>query len=216
MEMGRSGLVRLFYAYSNGSLGTVETDGAGSTTSYRYLGGLGTRQFGLWRGSLYFGHQGSQSNSTGGLSSNFSAGGDIYGGSITYYPVPQLTVTATLDRTINIASQNSATDLALSLPTFAPIQVPLSSSSRTTSASLLSSYEITQQWFASALLGYVRVASVGSTRVDTSWVVNATLRYDIWKDMSLAWEYRYRSVISNAPFGTANGNTFVMGTTYQF
>lgn len=204
----------LFYVYSNGSIGTVDTEGSGSTTSYRILGGLGTRQFDLWRGSLYYGHQGSQSNSVGGLSSGFSAGGDIYGGSISYYPTPQLTFTATIDRTINTSSQNSVTDLALTLPSFATIQVPLSTSSRTTSASLLSSYEISQLWFASAQLGYVRVESVGNA--STSWVVNTTLRYDIWKNMSIAWEYHYRSAISNILFATANSNTFVMGTTYRF
>lgn len=208
----------LFYAYSDGTIGTIVTDGAlSSTTSFRVLGGLGTRQFGLWRGSLYFGRQGSQgSNATGGVTNNVSAGGEIYGGTITYYPTPQLTFAGTVDRIINISSQASATDLALTLPSFSPIQVPLTASSRTTSATLLSSYEITQQWFANALLGYLRVDYVGSTRVDTSWITNATLRYDIWKNMSLAWEYRYRNVISNAPFASAISNTFVMGTTYRF
>src|SRR5205085_11500411 len=152
----------------------------------------------------------------GGVTNNVSAGGDIYGGTIVYYPTPQLTFTGTVDRTINISSQASATDLALTLPNFAPIQVPLTASTRSTSATLLSSYEITPQWFANAMLGYLRVEYVGSTRVDTSWVTNATLRYDIWKNMSLAWEYRYRSIISNALFATANSNTFVMGTTYRF
>jgi len=208
----------LFYAYSDGSIGTVETDGtSGSTTAYRVLGGFGTRQFGLWRGSLYFGHQGSQSNTaTSGVTNNVTAGGDIYGGTIAYYPIPQWTLTGTVDRITNISSQASATNLALNLPSFSPIQVPLTASSRSTSASLLSSYEISQQWFASALLGYLRIEYVGSSRVDTSWVANATLRYDIWKNMSLAWEYRYRSVISNALFATVNSNTFVMGTTYRF
>ena len=208
----------LLYVYSDGSIGTVVTEATStSTTSYRVLGGLGTRQFGLWRGSLYYGHQGSQGDAPAtGLTNNFSASGDIYGGSISYYPTPQLTFTGTVDRTINISSQNSATNLALTLPSFAPIQVALTASSRSTSASLTSTYEITQQWFLNALLGYFRVEYVGSPRVDNSWVANATLRYDIWKNMSLAWEYRYRSIISNAPLATVNSNYFAMGTTYRF
>ena len=207
----------LFYAYSDGSIGTVVTEAIStSTTSYRVIGGLGTRQFGLYRASVYIGHQGSQSESTTGSQTGTTAGGDVYGASISYYPTHQLTFVGTLDRTINISSQASATNLALSLPTFAGVQVPLTASTRITSASLQSTYEITPQWFASALLGYTRINYIGSARLDNSWVVDATLRYDIWHNMSLNWEYRYRSILSNAPLVSATSNYLTMGATYKF
>ena len=59
----------VFYAYSNGRYNIRDTDPsaiAGSSlmpgntsTAYRIVGGIGTRQFGLFRASAYFGHQGS-------------------------------------------------------------------------------------------------------------------------------------------------------------
>src|SRR5581483_8233876 len=149
----------LFYAYSDGSIGKVITEALStSTTSYRVIGGLGTRRFGeLYQGSVYFGHQGSQIDSTTGLQNSTTGGGDVYGASISYYPTSKLTFIGTLDRTINISSQASATNLALTLPSFAGVQVPLTASTRITSGSLQSNYQITPQWLATALAGYTRI-----------------------------------------------------------
>lgn len=203
----------LFYVYSNGSYATVASEAtsvsaATTNNSYRVIGGLGTRRFGLFRGSAYYGHQGSDGVATG--------GGDVYGGSISYYPTPNWTLTGTVDRTINISSQVSATNLALTLPAFTPVQIPVGSSTRVTATSLQSTYEITPQWFTSCVVAYTQINYVDSPRRDDTWLANATLRYDIWRDMSLTWEYRYRSIISNAPFVSAVSNMFTMGATYKF
>jgi hypothetical protein len=199
----------LFYAYSAGSIGTVVTDAtSASTTSYRIIGGLGTRQFGLFRSSVYFGHQGSEG---GGM-----AGGEVYGGALSYYPTLGWTFSAAIDETINNASQASPSNLALALPALTPVQIPLSASTRITSASLQSGYEITQRWFVSSQLGYTRVEYIGSPRLDNTWLLDATLRYDIWRNMSLTWEYRYTSVLSNAPLASATTNYGMMGAAYKF
>jgi hypothetical protein len=213
----------LFYAYSNGSVGTVVTDATSgsttsspsiSTTSYRVIGGLGTRQFGLFKGSVYFGHQGSEGGSI--TADSITAGGDVYGGALSYYPTTTWTLTGTVDRTINISSQPSATNLALTLPGLTGVQVPLSASTLITSASLLSSYQIAPQWFATCQLAYTRIEYVGSTRLDNSWILDAILRYDIWRNMSLTWEYRYNGVFSNAPGVSVTSNYGLMGATYKF
>jgi hypothetical protein len=203
----------LLYAYSNGSLGTVVTDAtstsaSSSTTSYRVVGGLGTRQFGLFRGSAYFGHQASEGSTT--------AGGDVYGGTLSYYPLPKWTLTGALDTTINIASQASVTNLALTLPGLSAVQIPLSASTRITSASFQSTYEFTPQWFATWQLGHARIEFVDSSRLDNTWILDGILRYDIWRNMSLTWEYRYTSILSNAPFVSATSNYGTMGATYRF
>ncbi len=208
----------LIYAYSNGAVSTVVNDAttgpttstpAVSTTSYLVTGGLGTRQFGLFRGSAYFGHQGSESGGA-------TAGGNVYGGALSYYPTVDLTFSGTVDRTINIASQPFSTNLALTLPGQLAVQVPLGASTVTTSFGLRSTYQLTQQWFASCQLTYARIEYVDSPRLDNTWVFDATLRYDIWRNMSLTWEYRYSSILSNAPLTTATSNFGVMGATYRF
>ena len=208
----------LFYAYSNGLLGTVVTEAtSSSTTSYRVIGGLGTRQFGLFRGSAYFGHQGSQTSApAGSFQGNGAAEGDVYGAALFYYPTPAWTLTGTVDRTNNIASQASVTNLALTLPGLNAVQIPVGTSTHITSATLRSDYQIAQQWFAIAQLGYTRIEYIGSPRLDDTWIFNATLRYDIWRDMSLTWEYRYRSILSNAPLTSATSNIGMMGATYRF
>jgi hypothetical protein len=203
----------LFYAYSNGTIATVVSEATSlsastSTTSYRVIGGLGTRQFGLFRSSAYFGHQGSEGSGT--------AGGDVYGGSLSYYPTPRWTLTGSVDRTINISSQVSAANLALTLPEITPVQIALGTSTRIAAASLQSSYEIAPQWFTTCLLGYTRIEYVASPRLDNTWLLDATLRYDVWRNMSLTWEYRYRSILSNAPLTTATSSYFTMGAIYKF
>jgi Putative beta-barrel porin 2 len=217
----------LFYAYSDGLVSTVVTDAttgsvatspvgsvtsspSSTTTSYRVIGGLGTRQFGLFRGSMYFGYQASEGDGA-------TAGGDVYGGALSYYPTAQWTLTGTIDRTINNAtSQVSTTNLALTLPGLTAEQIPLGASTEITTAGLLASYQITPQWFARCQLAYSRIEYIDSTRLDNSWVLDATLRYDIWRNMSLTWEYRYTSILSNAPLVSATSNFGTMGVLYKF
>jgi hypothetical protein len=214
----------LFYAYSNGSVSTVLTDATASTTalsttsllpstlttSYRVIGGLGTRQFGLFRASAYYGYQGSEVTGT-------TTGGDAYGGAVSYYPTAQWTLTGTIDRTINKSSSPTpTTNLALTLPGLTAEQIPLGASTEVTSAGLITSYQLTQQWLAQCQLVYSRIEYIDSSRLDNSWVVDATLKYDIWRNMSLSWEYRYTSLISNAPMVSATSNYGIMSVLYKF
>ena len=209
----------LVYAYSNGVVSTVVDDAvtspgtsipSSSTTSYRVIGGLGTRpMLELFRGSVYFGYQASEGGGT-------TAGGEVYGGVLTYNPTVDLTFAGTIDRTVNIASQPSATNLALTLPGQIAVQVPLGTSTVITSYGLRSTYQITLQWFANCQLSYTRIEYIDSPRIDNSWVLDATLRYDIWRNMSITWEYRYSTVLSNAPLTSFSQNYAIVGVTYRF
>ena len=179
------------------------------------IGGLGTRPGELFRGLAYFGHQGSDSGSAS--SGAISAGGNVYGGALYYYPIPTWTISGTIDRTINISSQpTAASNLALALPGVTGVQIPLSASTIVTTTGLQSVYQITPQWFVNGLLSFTRVEYVGSPRVDTTLIFDATLRYDIWRNMSLNWEYRYTNILSNAPLVSTIGNYAVVGATYRF
>jgi hypothetical protein len=216
----------LLYAYSNGAVSTVVTNAipgsaispvsspsvlAGSTTSYQAIGGLGTRQIGLFRGSAYFGHQGSEGGGA-------TAGGNVYGGALSYYPTQNWTLAGTVDRTINISSApaSAATNLALTIPGLTAEQIPLSASTMITSTAVASSYAITPQWLATCQLGYSRIEFIDSPRLDNSWVFDASLRYDIWRNMSLTWEYRYTTILSNAPLVSATSNFGIMSAIYRF
>jgi Putative beta-barrel porin 2 len=208
----------LAYAYSLGSVSTVVDEAvfgpttstpSSSTTSYRVIGGLGTRTTELFFGSVYFGHQASEGGGS-------TAGGDVYGGMLSYHPTLDLTFAGTYDKTINVASQPFSTNLALTLPGQLAVQIPLGASTVTTSYGFRSTYQITSQWFANCLLTYTRIDYLGSPRLDNSLVLDATLRYDIWRNLSLTWEYRYTNVLSNAPLTSAISNYGIMAATYRF
>jgi Putative beta-barrel porin 2 len=209
----------LIYAYSSGSVTTTIDDavaglGGGvspsiSTTSYRVVGGLGTRLRELFVGTVYFGHQGSEGGGA-------TAEGDVYGGQLSYFPTSALALTGTIDRTINIASQPFTSNLALTLPGLTAIQIPLGESTITTAFGLRASYSITPQWFANGQLSYSRIEYPGSSRLDNSWVFDTTLRYDIWRNMSLQWEYRYSTILSNVPFVSLSSNYGIVSAIYRF
>src|SRR5579883_1092499 len=138
----------LIYAYSSGSVTTTVDDAVSgpsgsspsiSITSYRVVGGLGTRLRELFSGTVYFGHQGSQSEGA-------TAEGNVYGGQLSYFPTPALTLSGTFDRTINIVSQPFGSNLALTLPGITAIQIPLGESTIVTSLGWRANYSITQQW----------------------------------------------------------------------
>ena len=210
-ENGAFWLGPLFYAYSDGAFTMRDnTNPNPDSTAYRVIGGIGTRQFGLFRASLYFGHQGSEASSSG------SAAGEVYGGSLTYYPTADWTIKANVDETINISSQTSPSTEALSIPAPTPVQVPVSSSTNVTAITLRPEYNISPQWSASGLFGYTRIESIGSPVLETAWLADATLRYNIWQNLTLSWEYQYSSTVSNQPMSSASRNLIVMHASYRF
>lgn len=208
----------LLYVYSDGVVGNLTQDATAtstpvSTTSHRVVGGLGTGRIGLFRLSAYYGHQGSDGSGIGG---HATAGGEVYGGRIIFEPFRQWTLTGTVDLTNNISSSSAATDLALTLPGVVAVQIPTTASTRIASTSVQSSYEISRQWFANCLVSYSRIEYLDGTRLDNSWIFNGTLQYDIRRDTSLTWEYRYTNLQSNAPLVGAKSNYVAMGALYKF
>ena len=198
-----------FYAYSNGVFSTHTNNGELDpyTQSYRTEGGLGTRQIGLFKGSVYYGYQGSNSDTAG------LAGGAVYGGRISYYPSLAGTITASLDTTINKAS-GGFTTLALAINS--PVQIPVTSSTRVTHSALQTTYQIAPLWTTAASLSYTEIDYFGSPRVDNAWQADAQLSYDIWRNMTLSLEYEYTNVTSNAPGNNATRNLIMMSALYHF
>ena len=194
----------LFYAYSDGSIATTSISATGPSTSYRLIGGIGIRQIGLIRGSLYFGHQGSWGSET--------SGGDVYGGRLTYYPTPVWTLNASIDKTINVSSQTGPSQLALTLPVPLPVQIPLGASVQITSASLSSSYTLSPQWSTSQNIAFSHINNIGSSPTDT-WSAGTSLSYSMWRNLGLSWQYQYTRVLSNAP---SKQNLATMSANYTF
>ena len=198
----------VFYAYTNGTYASQTS--STNSTAYRVIGGIGTRQIGLFRASAYYGHQGSDVQDSG------TAGGEVYGGNITYYPTPIWTIGASIDETVNISNQTTITNLALNNQAPSALVIPVGASTRITATSLNSSYKISQQWSVNGTLGYTHVEYIDGPRLDNSWLADVVLQYQMWRNMTLNWEYQYSSIISNVPLNSSRRNFVSMGATYKF
>ena len=200
----------LFYVYSTGAYAIdTNTYPNPSVEIYNIAGGLGTRQFGLFRASTYFGHQGSES-------AGQPAGGNVYGGALSYYPTAEWTISAHIDETINISSQTTTSIQALNFPIVTPALIPLSSSTQFTAYTLQSNYIISPQWTIGGTIGYDHVAYIGSPIFDDYWFLNTSISYGIWRNMTLILQYQYTDVVSNAPLTSTNRNFIMMTASYKF
>ncbi len=211
-EGGSIALGPLFYAYSNGSF-SMRTDNSSidpNSDAYRVVGGLGTRQFGLFRASAYFGHQGSEAEGSG------TAGGIVYGGTVSYYPTLVWTIIARFDQTNNFSSQTVASTQALTLPTNVPVQIPTSSSTLTSTPSLQTTYQIAPQWTLLGDFSYTRIEYVGSPALTSAWFASATLSYAIWRNMTLTGQYQFADIVSNVAGESARRNLIMLSADYRF
>jgi hypothetical protein len=204
----------VLYFYSNGTFNDRTTDSVTGPTSdssaYRVVGGIGTRQFGLFRASAYFGHQGSKEPGS-------AQGGNVFGGTLSYYPTPAWTVSLNVDETINLAPPNAAPSTqALVIPGITPLQIALSNSTQITSTTLRSTYQINTQWAAIGTFAFTHINNIGSPITDNTYFADAQLTYNMWRNLTLSWEYQYSTIVSNAPFSTAVRNLGIMSATYKF
>jgi Putative beta-barrel porin 2 len=207
------GLGPLFYIYSNGSLAVYSTQfttGTIGQSAYRAVGGIGTRQIGSFAGSAYFGQQGSDVQNSG------TAGGSVYGGRLLYYATPDLTFTLGFDETINNSSQTGTTNLALTLPTQSVLVIPISASTQISDYTLRASYTISPQWSVFGNFGYLHTEFLGSSQFEDAWLADAVLRYSMTRELTLAWEYQFSSIVSNIPVTSSKRNAAVMSATYKF
>jgi hypothetical protein len=205
----------VFYFYSDGSFNMRTTEPASApnanSTAYRIVGGIGTRQYGLFRASAYFGHQGS------GTSGSPSSGGNVFGGALTYYPTQSWTLSANVDETINLAPAGApASNQALGISGITPIQIATSSSTQTTSTTVRSSYILSPQWSTTEVFGFTHIDNIGSPIWDNSYIADAQLSYSMRQNLSISWEYQFSSIVSNAPNTNANRHLVTMSAAYKF
>jgi hypothetical protein len=202
----------VFYAYSNGAFSwrTENASADGNSNAYRVVGGLGTRQIGLFQATAYFGYQGSEVQGSG------TAGGDVFGGTISYYPTALLSISANVDETINISSQTVTANQALTLPVATPVQVPISSSTRVTSTSLQAVYAISPLWALTGTASYTHTGFIDSNQFEDGWLASVMVSYEMWRNMTLSWQYQFTSIVSNIPLNSTNRNLVTMGATYRF
>ena len=199
-----------FYAFTD-ALDANSVPATGSiANSYRARGGIGSAQIWLFQGSAYYGHQGTAVDGDG------SAGGDIYGGQLTYYATPLWNMSVNIDRQRNRSDISSSTNLGLGGLPLSGIGITTSSSVQVTSIAYKTNYQLTQQATLYGVVSDNRIAYFDSSRVDNSWLVSAGITYQARANLSLTLDYQYTRLISPAPDTSVTRNLVSLGAHYHF
>jgi len=178
--------------------------------SYRARAGIGTAQIGAFQGSVYFGHQGTSLDGDG------SAGGDIYGGTLTYYPTPLWNMSIEIDRLRNRSDIAAASQFAIGGLTLAAVPVPTSASVQVTDIAYRTNYDLTAQTSLYAVLSDDRVAYLDIQRLDNTWIAAAGANYKVSEQLSLSLDYLYSRLSSTAPGTSFTQNVISLGARYRF
>jgi len=183
------------------------------SNSYLARSGLGSAQIGLFQGSVYYGQQGTAVDQGGG-----TAGGDIYGGTLSYFPTSVWTMSLSVDRLRNRSDITGTTPGASGLPGLAlsAANVTTASSTQITTIAYRSTYTLSQQTTAYVVVSDSRIAYLDLPRVDNSWLASAGIKHQVRDNLSVSLDYNYTRYISEQPLTSFNRNLVTLGAHYKF
>ncbi len=130
--------------------------------------------------------------------------GAVAGGRIYYYPLRELTISASVDETLGVSL------LQVVLPG------ALGSNTRSTNALLQATYALAREWAASARFGYIRTDFVDTVRRDDAWTGGATLSYSVWQNFGLTLDYQHVQLNSNVPLQSFTRDVVSVGGNYRY
>jgi hypothetical protein len=202
----------LCYAYADGIQAFTNPVLGPDSNSSRARAGIGSAPIGMFRGSIYAGWQGSEVTDAG------TAGGEIYGGIISYIPTSFWNVDLSVDRLLNNSNITSTAPQAQSLGglPFASVGVPLGESAQITSVTLSSNYAFSPQTSVFGVLSYTQIDFIGIPRVDDSWLASLGIRHRLTSNLLLTFDYQYTSYISVEPLTSFTRSLASVGAVYNF
>lgn len=200
----------LFYGFTD-ALDANYVPVVGSiSNSYRARGGIGTRQIWLFQGSAYYGQQGTAVDGDG------SAGGDIYGGVLSFFPTPIWNMSVQVDRTRNQSDISSATNLGLGGLSLSAIAVPTNASAQITTIAYRTNYALSDQTRLYAVVSDTRIAYLDMLQLDNSWLASAGISYQVRDNLSLSLDYQYTRYLASQPNTSFTRNLVSLGAHYHF
>jgi hypothetical protein len=171
------------------------------SNAYRLIGGLGSDLIGLFRGEVFAGWQ--QLASAEGTFGAVEA--PAYGGRISYYPTPYLTLAASVDQLFG-AAVTPATPKGTRSP-----------STETVEGRFQADYSLARYWTATVRAGYGRSTWSNSPLVESEWTVGGGVSYDVWRNIALTLNYQYTATAANeAGVAVYNQNIVSVGMTYHY
>lgn len=171
-----------------------------SSSGYRTVVGLGSDRIGLFRGEVYGGYQTETSASAG----PGSTSGPILGGRGSYFPLPELTINASLDQTIGAS-------LLATTPTS-----PVGTSTKVTTFLTQVNYALAPEWAATARGGVVLTTYGGTNRRDSALALGATVTYSVWRSFGLTFDYQHTQLSSNVPLAGFTNDAVTVGISYKY
>ena len=188
----------LFYAFANGSQSFYSPAVGFGSASYFAKGGIGSDRIGFFQGSIYGGEQATTVTDNGG-----QAGGDIYGGAISYFPIDAWNMTFSVDRLRNVSNITVATSQALGgsiggLPSGGAGGLALSgaavsggTSAQITTLAYRTNYSFSKQTSAFGLISVTPIAYLGTSNVDYSWFGSIGIRHQLRDNLTFTLTYNY-------------------------
>jgi hypothetical protein len=189
------------YGYVEASLDERDyATNALSSSGYRVVAGLGSDQIGLFRGELYGGYQVENYHSA----AVGTTSGPILGGRGSYFPLPELTINASVDETIGA-----------SLQTTTPSS-PAGTSTKVSTFLAQANYAIAPEWTATGRGGLALTTYGGTTRRDTAWTTGVTVTYSVWRSFGLTFDYQHTTLSSNVPQTGYTNDAVTLGASYKY
>jgi hypothetical protein len=204
-------LTPLLYAYGDGIQSFSEPEIGANSNYFRARGGIGTALIGPFQGAVYYGQQGAEVTEGG------NAGGDIYGGVVSFYPSLQWNMSFSVDRLRNISNITSGAPQALGGLAFVGVGVSPSESVQTTALTFKSNYTFSPQTsgyivLSDTLIDYLR----GPPMLDQSWLASIGLQHQLRQNLNLTLSYQFIRYLAEAPNTSFKTNLVTLGAVYNF
>jgi hypothetical protein len=205
-------LTPLLYAYANGIDAFTNPATGPDSSSYMVRGGIGTAPIGLFTGSIYYGWQASAVVDGG------TAGGDIYGGLISYAPTAVWNMALSVDELTNISNLTLAPTQGVGLGGLPLVgaAVPLTESVQVTSVALRSNYIFSPETSFFGVLSTSRIAFIDSTRVDNAWFATVGVQHRLSNNVMLNANFQYTNYASPEPLTSFTRFLVSVGAVYSF
>jgi hypothetical protein len=189
------------YGYLEGS-GDAREESVGylGSSGYRIVGGFGTDQIGLVKGSVYGGYQAEDYNS----GSIGTIGSAVYGVRGYYYPLPELTFNVSVDETLGVSLLAPASS------------VQVGTATRVTTALATVQYSLAEQWTASGRGGYIHTDYIDDPRRDDAWTVGGTVTYQLARNLGVTADYQHMQLSSNIANQGYDRDVFTLGFTVKY
>jgi hypothetical protein len=200
----------LLYAFGSGSQSFQQPALGSDASFYQVRGGIGSDRIALFQGSVYYGQQGTEIVDGG------AAGGNLYGGAVSYFPTDPWNMSLSVDRVRNISTITATTNLAQGNLGLVGAGISSSESTQSTAIAFRSNYQFSEQTLVFGVVSDTHIQIIDQPWVINSWLASMGIRHQLRQNLSLTLDYQYVRYISNEPLTSFTRNLVSVGAVYSF